>query len=129
MPDLGAIGYGLDPAARKKEQAKHIARAFMPYLRESIEAARAGNVGWDAERLELCFMALDELAPLIDAENFSESEALLIHSALSFMLNTRKGGMLNDKKIAILIALTDSMVETYSAAADLLKIDVDRSGE
>lgn len=129
MVDLGAIGFGLPPDERLKEQSAYIAQAALPFLREGLKTAREGRVTWDPGAMELIFSAIDEMAPLIDEADFDEAEKLLLHSVFSAILNMRKLGTLNERKMKMIAAVVDVFVELYSTAAQIVGLEVDRSGE
>ena len=129
MPNLGAIGLGLPPNERLKEQSAYIAQAALPFLREGLKTAREGRVTWDPGAMELIFSAIDEMAPLIDEADFDEAEKLLLHSVFSAILNMRKLGTLNERKMKMIAAVVDVFVELYSTAAQIVGLEVDRSGE
>ncbi len=132
MVDLGAIGFGLPPDERLKEQSAYIAQAALPFLREGLKTAREGRVTWDPGAMELIFSAIDEMAPLIDdphRADFDEAEKLLLHSVFSAILNMRKLGTLNERKMKMIAAVVDVFVELYSTAAQIVGLEVDRSGE
>jgi hypothetical protein len=129
MPDLGKIGFGLPPDERRRAQAQYLAKSIMPWLRDAMRSVRDGKVEWDHDAMDLAFATIDEMAPLIDAEDFEESNKLLLHGILSMVIRWRQSGTLTEKKMKITAAIADTFVELYGAIADTLHLQVDRSGE
>jgi hypothetical protein len=129
MTDLGAVGFGLEPAARRKAQAAALARATMPYLKEAVQTAHDGKVTWNNDRMLLAFEAIDELAPLVDESEMEEQDKLMIHGVLSGILRMRTSGMLGDRRLQIAAATIDVAVEIYAQIAEILDLQVDRSEE
>lgn len=128
MVELSAIGFGLSPGEKKKAQAIYLAQACWPFLREAVESARDGKVSWNQDRLEVAFMALDELAPIIDDSDMDEVDKLMLHGVLGGLVKMRTSGMMNDRKMKIVAAIADVGVEIYAQAAGILQLEVDRSG-
>lgn len=129
MVELGAVGFGEPPEQQLETQARWLAAALLPYLREAVESARNGRVTYDPRGIDLAFKTLDFLAPLIDKDDFEESEKLLLHGVFSWIVRSRQAGMLADRRMKIALAVTDVMVELYERAATLIKLEVDRSGD
>ena len=129
--DPGRIGSEIkDPLDRRRAQARELARRTMPYIKESLHSVKSGKVTWDKERVEMAFEALNQLAPLIDEEeDIDERDSLMIHGGLSFVLRSREAGQMDDRRLGMVFALADTFVELYVQAAEILKLEVDRSGE
>ena len=128
-PNLGAIGFGEEPGKRMETRARYLAKLVLPYLEEGVKTARDGKVTYSPDGMDLAFLTLDYLAPLIDEGDFDESEKLLLHGIFSWIVRSKQAGMLAEKRLKIALALADIMVELYAKAGDLIGLDVDRSGE
>ncbi len=129
MVDLGAIGFGLEPQARIKAQGEHLARASFPYMREGIITAREGRVKWEDNTWDLLRATLEGYAPIIDESDLEESEKLMLHAIFAFVQRTMLGGLMNEKKLKMVVACIDILVEMYGEGASIIHLEVDRSGE
>lgn len=127
--DLAAIGYGEGPEKQLEAQARWLAHALLPYLQEAVASARDGKVSYNPTRIDLAFKTLDFLAPLIDGGDFEETEKLLLHGVFSWIVRSKQAGMLAEKRMKIALAVADVMVELYGKAAELIQLDIDRSGD
>jgi hypothetical protein len=128
MVELSGIGSGLPPQEKLKEQAAYLAHMALPYLHDGMVTAREGKVTWDSDAMDLIFAGLDALAPLIDEGDFDEGEKLLLHGVFSFLIRSRQAGMLTEKKMKMIAAVLDVFIELYSDVAQIVNLEVDRSG-